>query len=227
MLLPLVRARNGGGSALPDAEAITKCMTLSTTPEAAEYLKNSANELYTKAGLSNDESINDVLEILSAHEDYIKLSADDRNIWKGALPVTVFEKRQDDLAAQASKIIGEKANNVRLDFAISDDSQILRGYSSNGEALAKPDIDAMDKLFNAWLAENNMISKSGTIYKGTKSGEIQKDANGEMVKADPQDLKATIDGFERYVQRTNKSAQITIEEQPYPSAQAAEAVGPS
>lgn len=227
MPLPLVRARNGGGGSLPNADAITKCMNLSTTPEAAEYLKNSATELYVNAGLSNDESIKDVLEILRAHEDYITLTSDNRNTWAGKPPATVFEKRQEDLAAQASKIIGEKVSNVRLDFAISEDSQLLRGYSSNGEALHESDVAAMDKLFNACLAANNMISKDGTIYKGIKTGEIQKDANGELVKADPKDVKATIDGFERYVQKTNKSAQITIEEQAYPSAQTAEAVGPS
>jgi hypothetical protein len=200
MSLPLVRARNGAGGALPNADAISKCMNLATTAEAAEYLKNSANEIYLKAGLSKDEAIKNVLDILTAHEDYIKLATDHRNTWAGKPPTTVFEKRQEDLAAQASKILGERVTDVKLDFALSDDSQLLRGYSSNGEPLDESSVAAMDKLFNAMLAEHQMISKGGTIYQGTKNGEIETDKNGELKKADPQEVKAKIEGFEQYVQ---------------------------
>lgn len=225
MALSLVRERNGAGGKLPNSDAITKCMNLSTTTEAAEYLEKSANEIYNKAGLSDDPGIKKVLEILVQHKDYIRLATDNRNTWLGKPPTTVFEKRQDDLAAQASKLMGEKAASVRLDFALSEDSQLLRGYLSNGEPLDESRIAAMDKLFNACLANRDenyrMITKDGIIYKGTVKGDIEKDENGQDKKADPKEIRAAIQGFEQYVQRTNKSAHITVVEQNFPGAPAA------
>ena len=69
-----------------------------------------------------------------------------------------------------------------------------------------------------------MITKGGIIYQGTKNGAIETDANGELKRVAPTEIKAAIAGFEQYVQKTNKSAQITVVEQNFPGAPAAEAV---
>ncbi len=91
------------------------------------------------------------------------------------------------------------------------------------EELSKETVDALDKLFNAWLAENYMISKGGVIYEGTKDGRIKQDEKGEKVRANPETLRNKISnkdaGFAHYVQKHNKSIHITVQEQPFPEAE--------
>ena len=90
--------------------------------------------------------------------------------------------------------------------------------------MAKPLDDkaaaAMDKIFNAWLAQNNMISKGGIIYEAGNDGQIKKDAQGNLVNMDPEIIKKKImspeNGFESFVRKYNKSLEITMRLHPFP-----------
>ncbi len=237
MPLPLVKKRGGGGGHLPSAETLTQCMRLSSTAEAATYLYQQAKVLL--ASLLSQEPVRKVVGVLEAHANNVEMikGKGTDNLWAGKQLPTDFEEVQRKSAADAGeaikKIVGDKPiSKLALDFAVSNASQLLRGYSINGKSLGGDLVAAMDKLFNAWLADNNMLSKGGVIFEGTKDGQIKQDGQGNPVKADAENLREKIvnkeDGFEPYVQKHSKSTQITIQQQPYPTQQAElEDTGPS
>ena len=86
--------------------------------------------------------------------------------------------------------------------------------------LDKETQDALDTLFNIWLAEHAMMSKDGVIYAATKDGHIKQDKKGQWVRANPDVLRRSIcsqqDGFAQYVQKKNPSIRIILRENPYP-----------
>ncbi len=95
------------------------------------------------------------------------------------------------------------------------------GYLVEPKPLSDEIVAAMDKLFNAWLAENSLISKGGVIYEGDKNGNIKQNKQNEPIKADPIMLRQKInsndaDGFAHYVQHHNKAVHLTIRLQEYP-----------
>jgi hypothetical protein len=71
------------------------------------------------------------------------------------------------------------------------------------EKLDPQTIDALDKLFNAWLALNGIISKGGALYKADPKGQILLNPQGQSMKADPQQFKTLINdpthGFQAFV----------------------------
>ncbi len=229
--LPLVRGRGAAGRRLPDADAITKCMLLSSTAEAAEYLLTQAKGIFEK--MMGQESVKKVIDLLKAHADNINLiKRDSGGSWAGKPISSDFNKLQHELAAEASKFMSEQAKTIKFDYAVSKDSALLRGYSSNGKPLDNEMVSAMDILFNAWLAENNMISKGGVIYEGTKNGQMKQDEQGQPIRANAKMLREKISsndgGFEQYVHKNNKSVELMIQQQPYPEQQVApEEVAPS
>lgn len=80
--------------------------------------------------------------------------------------------------------------------------------------------ELMDSLFNGWLAQNQMLSKGGTIYQADQHGHIKKDPQGKMMVVGPGVLKQKMmsqdGGFESYVRKQNKLIKIKIEWHPFP-----------
>ena len=237
MSLPLVRKRGGDGGRLPSAATLTECMRLSTTSEAATYLAVQAKARL--ANLLDDGPVKKVISILEAHAKNVELATGkgSENLWSGKPLPTDFEELQSKSAAEADaaikKLMGDKPiDKLVFDFAVGNNAELLRGYTANGQPLGEDLVKAMDKLFNAWLAENKLISKGGVIYEGTEDGQLKIDKQGNPVRANAEALREKIasqtDGFEQYVQKHNKSVQIEIQPQPYPQQQAeVEEAGPS
>ena len=71
------------------------------------------------------------------------------------------------------------------------------------EKLDPKTIDALDKLFNAWLALNGIVSKGGALYKADTKGAILLNPQKQPIKVDPQLFKTLMDdptqGFEAFV----------------------------
>jgi hypothetical protein len=86
--------------------------------------------------------------------------------------------------------------------------------------LDKETQDALDTLFNVWLAEHGMMTKDGVIYAATKDGHIKQDKTGQWVRVNPDVLRRSIrsqqDGFAQYVQKHAPSIRITLRENPFP-----------
>lgn len=146
------------------------------------------------------------------------------DIWSGARGLadklhaafsgTELSAFQDFIASKlASKVPVEQ---VTLDCAIDDKAGFVRAYSSNGKLLEGEALDAMDMLFNAYLAQpgNNMIMQDGVIYSGTNSGEVITDETDQAVKqrvSKIRDMLADpVKGFQRYLQDKKPGAHVTV-----------------
>jgi hypothetical protein len=230
MVLPLVKARGGHDRPLPNADAINKCMAMTTTTEAAAYAYKETVQVFTKAKLIDQDAIRKVVDIVGTHASNVESlhNKSSNNLWLGKQLPTDFETIQRQSAVEADEaiknLLGAKAiDNLTLDFAVSNDSDLLRGYTANGEPLDQDLVSAMDKSFNAWLAERGLVSKGGVIYEGTKDGLPKQDEQGKLLRANSALLREQImsdkEGFKPYVDKHHQSTQLTIQEQSYPAAQ--------
>lgn len=259
-------------TALPDKEALLKCFQSVTLPEVADYMTVKLEKILKQSG---KEIYNNAQPLLKKFEEFalnVHLERDSKvDYWSGNTEHvrTDFENLQHNLSEVAIQTIESSDTGlIKMDFAINDDSNLLRGYSSFGEIdasllnavnailsaeegsleekanqlyellkdtegnakaavpLEAAQIDAMDKLFNAWLAEKNLLSKDSVIYEVTKKGEIRQDANGNPIKANAERVRAMINdpknGFYKTLQA--KGVQIITQQHDYPSAQPVQAV---
>lgn len=227
MGLPLVRNSGSGVTHVPNSEAISKAMATSTTPEAADYLMTQIKEIFSRHKNLDESIVQNVMETVQDYVGYVKLANQSGDEWAGIVPRSGFQNYQEGLAAISAKIIQDKS--VELDYAISDDSQYLRGYSSNGVPLDTASSDAMDKCFNAWLAKNDLFSKGGVIYASTSNGEIKMEGD-KPVKANAEDFRKLIEdpqrGFGQYLSRTNKSVKLSMQSQSFQTSAAPAATSP-
>ena len=118
----------------------------------------------------------------------------------------------------ATKLLDKiPAESMTLDCVVGDKADFLRAYSKgDGNPLEGEELEAMDRLFNAWLAqpENKMLMQDGVIYRGTDEGEVLQDTSEDTVKARANKirelLKDPVRGFERYVELKKPGAQVRI-----------------
>ena len=182
-------------------------------------------------GRMDQEVIQEVLKLL----DYAVFLANLRsNPWAlGELQAPVTEATDFDyfqiyLAHRAASQLEQK--DITMDCAISDNSEFIRGYSSNGKPVDNQGSDSVDKLLNAWLAamkfqneggqEYNLISKDGVIYKAHKATILENEA-GEPLRVSPPVFKSVLaldnGGLEEFVKKHNHSVEsIKIQQHPYP-----------
>ena len=204
---------------LPSNESLFVCMKLATTPEAAEHLHEVLRQRLKQEKVL--EKSGPLLDAVQKYAEYVRFKHENPGkAWSGdiqSVQMTDFEKWQTELARISGSEIVEL--NVLLDFAVSDKSEFIRGYSSEGQPLQKASGAAMDVLFNAWLAGQQMISKDGVLYESTEKGEIKKDANGQPVKADPEVIKKLLSdemkGFPNYAEQRKEGVKVTAQGHPY------------
>ncbi len=100
-------------------------------------------------------------------------------------------------------------------------AEYKRAYSFNGKMVEGEVLDALDTLFNAWIAQPTptsrwgFISKDGVIYRGNETGEpvMESDAGAQKAVADElkELLSKTGEGsFQSYLQQKNPGIQIEI-----------------
>lgn len=195
---------------LPSSETLKKMMDLATTAEAANYLYERFTELLDKAKIRDNPEMKGVIDTVRSYVEYVNITTSSGDPWSGKAPSTEFESFQQGLADAAAKVVSEK--EVVFDYAVSDESELLRGYSSGGEPLDSDAAAAMDILFNAWLAKHHMFSKGGVIFEGTPSTENPKRANVDVIR---NKLADTEDGFGRFVK--SKSIELTSQRHEYPT----------
>lgn len=187
--------------------------------------------LYTNIeGRMPEDVIQEVVKLLDYAKFIVTLRGNPWVLGDTILPMsaeTDFDYFQIYLAHGAATQLQVK--DVTLDCAISDESNFIRGYSSDGKPLDNKTVDSLDKLFNSWLATMkfesndgatyNLISKDGAIFKATKAT-IWLDNQGEPVRVDPEEFKSLLDrknnGLEAYIQEQNKDIGITIQQHEFP-----------
>jgi hypothetical protein len=220
----------------PTGEAIKKAMEVATTPEAAEYLAERFLNRITILGKELLKQGRPVWLRICEWRDNVALQySSNGEPWAGKLGVPDFQNLQQNLAQKAvQEISSDVKGNIRMDYAISDSSQLIRGYGAENpeeDGVVKNKVGFFDKLFNSWLAAKNFISKDGIIYKGTEKGEILRDANGHPILAEPKKVRQLINdsenGYQKYLK--DRGIAVTIQQHDYPAPQpepARQAVSP-
>lgn len=213
---------------LPSNKSLYAAMEVASNPESARYFRDRFIERLEKEKmLDRSKAVVAEVKKFAEYVEYKQKSSG--GPWGGVLLPSEFKNFQRNLAASAVGNIKER--DILFDFAINENSELLRGYSSGGKALDELTNAELDKLFNAWLAENNMISKGGVIYEADEAGEIKYDKAGNPQKADPDELKQKVhdksSGFKRFVHERDEDVELNVREHAYPKEKAPEAEAPT
>jgi hypothetical protein len=80
-------------------------------------------------------------------------------------------------------------------------------------------VDALDKLFNSWLAKNNIISRDGHLYYSDERGNILNDTDNSPLKVDPDKFRELMadphQGYQAYL--SSKGVRIKIAMHDFPT----------
>lgn len=205
-------------------ESLTKILQMAGNQvETLEYLKKGLVEKTRKSGTEYAELIGEVTKLV----DYAVSQAKNLNKldpWSGnrdlidkmhaIFTTSEFSAFQNFMADKLASRV--PVAPITLDCEINDEAEFLRAYSVNGEVLQGEALEAMDILFNSWLAqpEIGMLMQNGVIHAGTEQGEIVKDVTSNAVKARADQVRELLSdpvrGFERYVQQKKTDAKIDV-----------------
>lgn len=207
---------------LPTKEQLLIAMKLSeTSVEGANYLVERFKKILIGAKMldKSDDLMNKVQEFA----DMVKFKLTSvTDAWSGKLKdttdfKTMQENMADSLVTQVKVLL---QGELKLDVAINDLAQLVRGFSADGKAVEPKLLEQLDKLYTSWLAENNIVSKSSTLYQSDENGVIKKDANGKEAKADAEYIRQLIDdpekGFAKFLK--DRDLKITVQQHKYPDA---------
>lgn len=202
---------------LPSSASVHKCIETVTNNDSADYFAKALADKLKKEKVADQYS--DLLDDARKFADFIGQQSSGDNPWTGSFSErSSFQRYQTNLAETSAKMLTDKT--IIFDFAVGDHAEILRGYSSNGAELSNEESGALDKLFNAWLAEKNMITKDGIIYEATDDGKIKQDAKGQDKRADADRLRQLItdkkEGFNQYIQSKNSAISINAVRHDHP-----------
>lgn len=200
---------------------LAKCFSVgAATHEGAAYIVVLLKRMQQMAGKDQHEEFEKVIATAEEFKKNVGFQlGSSSDPWSGSHRIrTDFENLQHNIEKHALQTLASVVKgDIKMDFAVSRLSDLLRGYSSGGKPLTGAMAEVMDKLFNAWLAEKKLICKGSVIYESNEHGEIRKDANGNDVKAQAEKVKALINdpdiGFQKHLQ--NKGVQFVSKEHPY------------
>lgn len=209
---------------LPLKESILEAMTVAeTSVEAAQYLAQRVREIFTKAKVL--DKFQDVMQKVDEFAQYTAFRLNSTaQPWTGEqAEISGFKNMQQNFAKDAIDNVlafAEEGQRIQFAIAVNDDSRFLRGYSADGETMEKDVVSSFDKLFNAWLAEHNLISKDSTILTADDNGSLKMDKQGNPIKANPEQIKKLINGSQGYTSYlASKGITIASEQVPYPGSQ--------
>lgn len=200
---------------IPERKELLKIFELvGVNVEAAEYFLQKFTEMVNQAGLQETSA-----KLIKQMQDFVTMlryrSEGGTDPWKGDTPSNGFSNMHERLANDAVAVLGEAGvDSVNMDMAFNDLSEMLRGYKSEGKPLNPKLQEALDKLFNAWLAKDNIVTKNSTLYECNSDGTIKKDANGHEVRANTEKIKEKIEGLIAFIR--DKGVQTTVNFREYP-----------
>ncbi len=204
----------------PGADAIKKCSEFS---ESVDYLLERLVKKLKSVGLLDgaQDLVTKIKELAQVVHQLDSLRGNPHD-GDPACFRTPFQNLQIKLAKEAQeKITNQILDQMKMDYALSNTTEFLRGYSVGGKPLDPQLLDSCDKLFNAWLAEHGLLSKQGQIYEVMDNGEIKTDDKGEPIKADATKVRALlkdpVNSFEAYLGQ--RAVKLSSQEHPYPTEQ--------
>lgn len=208
---------------LPSRDDLLRAMkSAETSPETARYLREQVHQIVDKSRYYNkdQETKNLAQQVLKAVDEFTQLVeykfSQDSQVWSGTPPKSPFDQMQTKIAEKAGAAISEKNfPRIRFDYAISEKGHFVRGYGpaeKGAPALEEGTIDALDRLFNAWLANNHqVITRDGNFYKNEGQGERK--LTGEEVEALMAD---SAKGFKEYLKQSRVETDLVSRQRDYP-----------
>lgn len=190
--------------------------------EASAYVVPALTKVLDKAKILKLERSQNLLKVARDLEDFVRLKLTATGQPWAAIPgeapgdKTVHENLAIEAADRLTKIL---KGDLKLDIAISDHSEILRGYTL-GDTLPEAGIvKEIDTLFNSWLVKNNMSSRNSTLLEADDACKIRIDINGNPVLVNVEKMKNLINdphkGFASYM--ADKKLNIAIQQHEYPT----------
>lgn len=215
--LPTTTRGSQVGEHVPDSAAVKKCFEFAN-PDAANYLLNQLTEKLDSLNLlgKSKELVEHVKEFVANVELQY---ASNNKPWTGEGEIkNLLQLFQENLAAKAiKKLQDQDLGAIKMNYAV-DDGHLLRSYSNNNQSLDGDNVKNLDKAFNAWLLEHNLLSQKGIIIEADDLGNARIDANDQTVKATAEKISHLMndpkEGFAHYLQKNE--VQLTTEQQPYP-----------
>lgn len=211
---------------LPLKEELLAAMKLAENDiEAARYLAQRFREILTEANMLDKSK--DILEKVEDYAKYVEykllLKAQP---WSAEIgDKSDFGNMQRNIGDDAATKIkaamenGQINGEIKLDIALNDLAQLLRGYSVDGKPMDPKLVDLMDKLFNSWLAENEIISQGSTLHECDENG-LAKEQTAEEKQRTVEKIKELIsnnqEGFAKYLK--DKGITINIQQHKFPEA---------
>ncbi|AUH71749.1 Dot/Icm secretion system substrate [Legionella sainthelensi] len=211
----------------PKPELLKAMLNAEKSPELAHYLRDRIHEIVQKSRFYNKspEAKAAAEEIEKAVDEFVKFVeykfSQRANIWLGDLPETSnFKNMQTGIAEKAvSNLADKNFEGIRFDFAISQDGHFVRGYAVPGSdaPLDESTVDALDQLFNAWLAKKYQIAtENGYLFHVDKDGNHIRKLTVEEVE---QLLADSAKDFRDYVRESNVSTELITRQREYPGEQ--------
>ncbi|PWY56818.1 hypothetical protein DGG96_05275 [Legionella qingyii] len=210
-------------------EDLLKAMQLAgNSAELAQYLTKQVHEIVDNSRVfKKPEKMQVGQQILKAVDEFAQLvaykfSEEAKQIWAGITPSTKFENIHRGITQEAVESLSKKGyEGIRFDFAIKQTGEekghFVRGYASSEKGAPPLDgetVDSLDRLFNAWLAnEHQVLTEDGFFFKtdaeGNKTRQLTLDEVEEIMADSAQ-------GFKDYLQSNHVETQLVSRQREYP-----------
>lgn len=220
MPLPISKRFSQTDDYRPTKKDFQACFEIATTPDGADYmLQQYEKRLATFPERNNsEEPVVAMKDVIARFASNVHLQRDNRpNAWNGDPVVkTDFQNFQTNLANNAANSLSKSAKeSIQMSFAVSNEANVLRRFSVNAQKADTATTNHMDVLFNACLAENQLSSCDGAIYKINDNGEILKNQNNEDQRASAEDVqKVILEKLPLFLKE--KDIDIKIKQQKFP-----------
>ncbi len=129
---------------------------------------------------------------------------------------------QHFMAEQAVNVIGNEeilAENIKHDIAINEECSYVRAFTTGDNVkVSERSEEALDRLFNDWLAANHYASLDSQIVELDNNGEIERDDNYHPIPADKEDVERRLTdpnhGFSSYMEKKGLNLDVYTWEYP-------------
>ncbi|MCE0721602.1 MULTISPECIES: hypothetical protein [Legionella] len=209
--------------ALPPRDDLLKAMqSAERSPELARYLRQQVHQIVENSTLLNKSPESKALaqQVLKAVEEFTQFVeykfSQESQVWSGIPPKSSFDQMQTKIAEKAGATISEKNfPSIRFDYGISKEGHFVRGYGSTEKGappLEEETVDSLDRLFNAWLANNHqVITRDGFFFKNEKG--VERQLTGDEVEAIMADSAKE---FKEYLKRSGVESELVSRQREYP-----------
>lgn len=229
--LPIVKAKGGKLSAMPDGEAVRKMFSVVTSPEVARYMKDRFAKLAEERRLT--EKYQGVFEQMDAYIDLLeKQTISSTMTWKGQFQdASKFRIFHENMSQAAFDTLTEgmaesETSELNFAYAMSGNSELLQGFSdAQGNPLDTEMNEKLDDIYSNWLTSNSMLCRDGVIYYCDEDGDIITENNKD--KAVPSEAYSNLfenaeKGFSKFVsERTRGKININVSKEQYPGEEKA------